>query len=91
MTIEEISPELFTWELYNANLLHELSEAFYTADSFGYCDSSRLAVRPKEGMYGLMITWEDGTKHWCHITDALLIGIKERIDILHKRGGENSK
>lgn len=79
MTVEEISPELFLWELYNANLLWELDDALYCAIEFGFCDASRLAVRPKSGEYALMITWENGEKNWCHVTDTLLNRIRERL------------
>lgn len=79
MTVEEIDPEQFLWELYNPNLLWELDVALYCAVEFGYCDASRLAVRPKSGEFALMITWENGAKNWCHITDTLLNGIRERL------------
>ena len=79
MIVDEISPELFLWERYNASLLWELGDALYCAVEFGYCDASRLAVRPKSGMYALMITWENGEKNWCHIDDRLLNGIRERL------------
>lgn len=79
MTVEEISPEQFLYELYDANLLWSLDAALYCAAAFGYCDASRLAVRPKSGMYAMMITWENGDKNWCHINDHLLNGIRERL------------
>ena len=79
MTIEEISPELFLYEYYNANLLYEIGDALCIAAEFGYCDASRLAVRPKSGMFALMITWENGDKDWCHIDDHLLESIRERL------------
>lgn len=79
MSVDEISPELFAWELYNANLLWELDDALYCAIEFGYCDASRLSVRPKSGMYALMITWENGNKNWCHITESILNGIRKRL------------
>lgn len=79
MTIEEISPELFLYELYDANLLWSLDEALYCASAFGYCDASRLSVRPKSGMYAMMITWGNGDKNWCHINDNLLKAIRERL------------
>ena len=84
MNVDEISPELFLYELYDANLLWCLDEALYCAVEFGYCDASRLAVRPKSGMYALMITWENGSKNWCHISDVLLKGIRERLEMRKK-------
>lgn len=79
MTVEEISPEQFLYELYDANLLWLLDDALYSAVEFGFCDASRLAVRPKSGEYALMITWENGEKNWCHVTNTLLNGIRERL------------
>ena len=79
MTVEEISPELFLWELYNPNMLWELSDALYCAVEFGYCDASRLLVRPKPGEYALMITWENGAKNWSHIDPHMLESINARL------------
>lgn len=79
MTVEEISPEQFLYERYCSTLLWLLDDALYCAVEFGYCDASRLAVRPKSGEYALMITWENGKKNWCHVTDTLLNGIRERL------------
>ena len=80
MTLEELDPELFTLELYNPNGLWELSDALYVAPFFGYCDASRLQVRPKDGEYALMIEWENGTKYWCHINKELLESISHRLE-----------
>ena len=79
MTVEEISPEQFLYERYCSTLLWLLDDALYNAVEFGYCDASRLAVRPRSGEYALMITWENGEKNWCHVTDTLLNGIRERL------------
>ena len=79
MKVEEISPELFLWELYNPNLLYELDDALYCAVEFGYCDASRLRVRPKSGEYALMITWENGSKNWSHIDPRMLKTINKRL------------
>jgi len=78
--IEEISPELFSWELYNGCGLWELDDAIYAADSFGYCDASRLRVRPKTGEYALMVTWHNGEKCWFHVDAKLLETIKRRLN-----------
>lgn len=80
MTLEEFDPELFILELYNPNGLWELSDALYVAPRMGYCDASRLQVRPKDGEYALMIEWENGTKYWCHINKELLESIKWRLE-----------
>lgn len=83
MTIEEISPELFLWELYDANGIQSLSEDLYIASSVGYCDASRLQVRPRAGMFALMIEFENGTKHWFHGTEHTLKSVKSRIETIN--------
>jgi hypothetical protein len=80
MKLEELSPEVFLWELYNPNGLHELSAALCIKESsFGWCDASRLFVRPKSGLIALMIEWYDGTKFWCHANEHILDSIRFRI------------
>ena len=79
MTVEEISPELFLWELYNINGVQELDFALHIAVKFGYCDASRLFVRPRSGMLALMVEYEDGAKEWYHITPKMLDLIRERL------------
>jgi hypothetical protein len=85
MTLEEISPERFLWELYDANGIHSLSEDLYIAKSVGYCDASRLQVRPRAGMVALMIEFEDGTKHWFHGTERTLKSVRSRLEIIHNK------
>lgn len=85
MTIEEISPELFLYELYDANGIQGLSEDLHIAKSVGYCDASRLKVRPRAGMFALMIEFEDGTKHWFHGTEHTLKSVKRRIEIINNK------
>ena len=79
MTVEEISPELFLWELYNVNGVQELDVALRIAVKFGYCDASRLFVRPRSGMLALMVEYEDGAKEWYHITPKMLELIRKRL------------
>ena len=79
MTVEEISPELFLWELYNVNGVYELDVALHIAVKFGYCDASRLLVRPKSGMLALMVEYEDGAKEWYHILPRMLESINKRL------------
>lgn len=79
MTVEEIDPELFQWELYNANGIYELDVALHIAVKFGYCDASRLLVRPKSGMLALMVEYEDGAKEWYHILPRMLESINKRL------------
>lgn len=78
MTIEEISPELFTWELYNSAGTWGLEDACYCAESFGYCDASRLLVRPRTDEFALMVYWPNGEKYWFHVTEKLLSLVKKR-------------
>lgn len=85
MTLEEISPELFLWELYDANGIHILSTDLYIAKSVGYCDASRLQVRPRAGMFALMIEFEDGMKHWFHGTEYTLKAVRRRLEIIHNK------
>lgn len=80
MKIEEISPELFIWELYNSSGMWELEDACYCAESFGYCDASRLPVRPRTGEFALMVYWPNGEKCWFHVTPKLLNAIKKRCE-----------
>jgi hypothetical protein len=80
MTLEEISPELFLWELYNPNGMYELDDALCMHESsFGWCDASRLKVRPKAGEIALMVEWYNGTKYWCHADKKILDSIRYRI------------
>lgn len=79
MTVEEISPELFLWELYNVNGVQELDVALHIAVKFGYCDASRLFVRPRSGMLALMVEYEDGAKEWYHIMPKMLELIRKRL------------
>jgi hypothetical protein len=47
--------------------------------AIGYCDASRLLVRPRSGMLALMVEYEDGAKEWYHITPRMLKPIRERL------------
>lgn len=77
--LEELNPELFLYELYNMNGVYGLSDALHIAVKFGYCDASRLLVRPRSGMLALMIEYEDGEKEWYHITPRMLESIRKRL------------
>ena len=77
--IKELDPELFTWELYDSAGPFELDDALHVADSFGYCDASRLTVRPRPGEFALMIEWPNGEKFWFHVPPKLLEKIKQRL------------
>lgn len=90
MTIEELDPELFSLELYNPYGMYELGDALYVAASIGWCDASRLLVRPKEGEIAIMIEWENGKKGWCHAPKETLDSIMERVAWLEKRFGKKT-
>ena len=79
MTVEEISPELFLWELYNANGVYGIDDALHCAVKFGYCDASRLLVRPRSGMFALMVEYANGVKEWYHIRPRMLESINKRL------------
>lgn len=79
MTLEEIDPELFSYELYNPYGINELDVALCVATRIGYCDASRLLVRPKAGMVAIMVEWEDGSKDWYHANTHILESIRYRL------------
>ena len=93
--IPEIDPELFTYELYEMNfgdrlgLYHSMFPEIFEFKNFikvlkprviGWCDSSRLAVRPKTEGIALMCEDENGEKFWFHVleTTETALGIKKR-------------
>lgn len=78
MTIEEINPELFLWELYDPAGPWLLDDALYVAESFGYCDASRLPVRPRSEGFALMVFWPNGVKFWFHAPDSCIELVKKR-------------
>ena len=99
--IREINPELFTYELYEMNfgdrlgLYHRMYPEVFEFENFikvlaprvvGWCDPSRLAVRPKAEGVALMCEDEDGERFWFHALDktAEALGLKE------KQVGENT-
>lgn len=84
MLIEELDPELFLFEEYNPNGTWGLSDACHLAESFGWCDASRLLVRPKPGELALMVRWPNGVQYWCHILPEMLESIRERVERLER-------
>ena len=88
MKLEELSPEVFLLELYNPNGLYELSDALCMRESsFGWCDASRLLVRPKSGEIAMMVEIYNGTKFWCHADNSILESIRFRIERETKKAG----
>jgi hypothetical protein len=79
--IEELNPECFTYDNYELDFGHRLGiyhnyfgEIFQQEDFIqavkdkiiGWCDPSRLSVRPREDGAAIMCEDEDG-KFWFHI------------------------
>ena len=76
--IEEINPELFLWELYDSSMLQSLESWELACYAVGYCDASRLYVRPKSGELALMCELPDGEKIWSHIDQKMFDGLNRR-------------
>ena len=84
--IEEIDPERFTWDCYEVDyggrldLDYRQSIDMKTMEweikkrAIGYCDGSRLYVRPKSDMYGLMLEDDASTTSWMALTGMPLNG-----------------
>ena len=92
--IPEIDPELFTYGIYEAafgdrlGLYHHMYPEVFEFENFirvlkprviGWCDPSRLAVRPKTEGVALMCEDENSEKFWFHALDktAAALGIKK--------------
>ena len=90
--IQELNPELFTWDNYEydygdrLNLDYRQSVDLKTMEreikrrAVGYCQGSRLLVRPKSDMYGLMLEDDDHEKFWFHYPRTCLDRIMDGID-----------
>ena len=76
--LEEISPELFIWELYDGSALGYLDPYDLAKYSIGYCDGGRLPVRPKSGECALMIEYPDGERCWFHVDSRMIQSINWR-------------
>ena len=90
--LEELNPELFLYELYDAYGLYELGR-FGGVERYaiGYCDAGRLRVRPKSDEIALMCEMDDGEKMWFHILKDHLEMLVERRNwrIEHESMGKN--
>lgn len=76
--IEELSPIDFTWERYESNYGARLDLDFRSSIDnkvmareikkccVGWCDGSRLSIRPKEDMVALMLEDDEFEKFWFH-------------------------
>lgn len=82
--MEELNPELFTWDIYESNYGARLDLDYCQSIDYnimhkeikdrcvGYCDGGRLYVRPRSDCYGVMLEDDDGEKFWFHFPkDAL--------------------
>lgn len=76
--LEELSPELFIYELYDAGALGMLDTDSLCECAYGWCDASRLQVRPRRGLLALMLEYPDGERCWFHVEPKM-------IDLINKR------
>lgn len=77
--LKELNPELFIWELWEPGFWDSL-DLTYTESmdidnlveaikkyGVGYCNSTRLQVRPKDENYLAVMCEKDGRKFWFHV------------------------
>lgn len=83
--LEEINPELFIYDLYDASGLQCLEGWELAQYSIGYCDAGRLYVRPRSGLYALMCELPSGDKLWFHVNEFLIKSINERRKMLNDK------
>ena len=76
--LEELSPELFIWELYDNSALGMLDTDTLAEAAYGWCDASRLPVRPRKDLLALMIEYPDGERCWFHIDPKMKDLIEKR-------------
>lgn len=84
--MNNIDPELFIYELYESNYIDRLGLSYDVNPSIlnkkilecaiGYCDASRLYVRPRSDMIAVMCEDENHEKFWFHHFNDLLITSK---------------
>lgn len=79
MNLDELNPELFTLEHYDSSMQWHLEDDLHFASRFGFCDASRLLVRPRSGEFALMIEWPNGEKCWGHTSARQLSIIRKRL------------
>ena len=90
--IEEIDPELFTWDKYEPDYGGRLGLNFRDSTSMkvmereirkrcvGCCQGGRLRIRPKSDMYAIMLEDDDFEKFWFHFPRACLDRMMDGID-----------
>lgn len=76
--LEHLSAELFTFELYESGFWSALNLSYEDSldvhnliraikeHGIGYCDATRLTVRPRDNQYAIMCE-VDGDKLWFHM------------------------
>ena len=82
--MEELNPELFTWDIYEADYGARLDLDYSKSIDYnimrkeikdrcvGYCDGGRLYVRPRSDCYGVMLEDDDGEPFWFHFPKDVL-------------------
>ena len=94
----EISAERFIYELYDSGWRFRFDVPYDYKGSFapliakhlvGWCDASRLLVRPRTGEFAVMCEI-DGEKFWFHVLPLSLDCILEELELARNRtkGGE---
>lgn len=76
--LEQIDPEQFLYEYYCADGLAFLDSNDLARYATGWCDASRLRVRPRSGLLALMVETPDGDKMWFHIDQKMLSLLQKR-------------
>ncbi len=78
MELPELSPDEFTWERYESNYGSRLNLDFRSSINnvvmareirnrcLGYCDGSKLRIRPKSDMVAIMLEDDEFEKFWFH-------------------------
>ena len=77
--MNELNPELFTYELYESNFWSRLNMRVcdYLDDEIkkhmiGWCPAERLSFRPRKGDIAVMCEDENSEKFWFHYSKTLL-------------------
>lgn len=87
--LEEISPENFIYELYDSGWRDRFEDYYdflsvpnyskIAERAIGFCDASRLQVRPRTDEYAIMCE-DDCGKFWFHVTPMMFDGILDAIE-----------
>ena len=84
----EKNPEAFIYELYDANWRQRFDlpswqfsvpASIIAAHLVGWCDASRLAVRPRRDEYALMCE-VDGERFWFHHLTSMVVSIADALE-----------